>query len=131
MARGNPRLDRAVHEGIADILEEEVSDPRLQLVTITDVSVTPDQRYATVYYSVLDQDLVTGDPARTGGDSLPTAADVAEGFDAARARIQGLLGRRLTSRLTPELRFEPDPVADQAQRVEDLLRRVRADDDRN
>ena len=130
MARGNPRLDRAVQQGIADILEDEISDPRLGLVTITEVSVTPDQRYATVYYSVLDQDVVSGGPGGNTGDPLPTPADAAEGFEAARSRIQGLLGRRLNTRLTPELRFEPDPVADQAARVEDLIRRVRSEDER-
>lgn len=125
MAGPNRRLSQQVKEAIAEIIEDEISDPRLTLVTITDVEVTSDQKYATVYWTALDQDLVTRDPARTGGDVLPDSAAVEAGFEAARSRIQGLVGRRVRSRNTPELRFQPDPVASQAARVEDLIRRVR------
>ncbi len=61
-------------------------------------------------------------------DPLPEEGEVAAGFEAARSRIQGLVARRVQSRNTPELRFRPDPVASQAARVEDLIRRVRADE---
>lgn len=124
MARGSRRLDQHVKEALAQLLEEEISDPRLTLVSITDVEVTPDQKYATVYWSALDAGVVSRDPARTGGASLPAPDEVSAGFEAARARLQGLLARRLRTRNTPELRFRPDPVATQAARVEDLLRRV-------
>lgn len=132
MARGNRRLDQHVKEAVAQIVEEEIADPRLNLVTITDVEVTTDQKYATVYWSALDSDLLSRDPSRTGGDALPDADEVAAGFEAARPRIQGLVARRVQSRNTPELRFRPDPVASQAARVEDLIRRVRepVDDER-
>ncbi len=44
----NRRLDQHVKEAVAQIVEQEIADPRLTLVTITDVEVTPDQKYATV-----------------------------------------------------------------------------------
>lgn len=128
MARGNRRLDQHVKEAVAQIVEQEISDPRLNLVTITDVEVTSDQKYATVYWTALDSGLVSRDPSRTGGDALPEEDEVAAGFEAARSRIQGLVARRVQTRNTPELRFRPDPVASQAARVEDLIRRVRADE---
>ena len=128
MAKGNRRLDQHVKEAVAQIVEQDISDPRLNLVTITDVEVTSDQKYATVYWTALDRGLVSRDPSRTGGDPLPEEDEVAAGFEAARARIQGLVARRVQSRNTPELRFRPDPVASQAARVEDLIRRVRSED---
>lgn len=128
MAKGNRRLDQHVKEAVAQIVEQDIADPRLNLVTITDVEVTSDQKYATVYWTALDRDLVTRDPSVSGGDPLPAEEEVAAGFEAARARIQGLVARRVQTRNTPELRFRPDPVADQAARVEDLIRRVRAEE---
>lgn len=125
MARGNRRLDQHVKEAVAQIVEQEIADPRLTLVTITDVEVTPDQKYATVFWSALDAELVSKDPSRTGGDRLPDPDEVAAGFEAARSRIQGLVARRVQTRNTPELRFKPDPVASQAAKVEELIRRVR------
>ncbi len=65
------------------------------------------------------------DPSRTGGDRLHDPDEVAAGFEAARSRIQGLVARRVQTRNTPELRFKPDPVASQAAKVEELIRRVR------
>lgn len=126
MARANRRLDQHVKEAVAQVVEEEIADPRLNLVTITDVEVTPDQKYATVYWTALDREIVSGEGQ---GDPLPQPDEVAAGFAAARARIQGLVARRVRSRNTPELRFEADPVASQAARVEEVIRRVRREGD--
>lgn len=125
MARTHSRLSRVVKEAVARILKKEISDPRLDLVTITDAEVTRDQSYATVWYSTMPEGVLAADPARTGGDRPVSDEEAAAAFESARGRIQGLLARELTSRKTPELRFEPDPVAAQAARVEDLIRRVR------
>ncbi|MBY5162834.1 30S ribosome-binding factor RbfA [Salsipaludibacter albus] len=125
MARTNSRLSRVVKEAVARILTQDISDPRLQLVTITDAEVTRDQSYATIWYSTIPQGVLAADPLRTGGDRPASDEEVAAAFASAHGRIQGLLADRLTSRKTPELRFEADPVTEQAARVEDLIRRVR------
>lgn len=124
----NSRLSRTVKEAVAEILRSDISDPRLRMVTITDADVTSDQSYGTVWYSLLTSDVLTVDPRHSNGDRPVTDDEVAAAFDAARGRIQGLLGRRLTSRRTPQLQFELDPVADQAARVEALIRKVRDGD---
>lgn len=123
----NPRVDRAVRQAVADLLETEIADPRLQLITITEAEVTQDHEVATIYYSTLDPSLVSGDPRRTGGDRLPEAHEVEAGFAAAAPRLRGLVGRRAKLRTSPELRFKPDPVVEQANRVEHLLRRLGED----
>lgn len=122
--RANPRVAKQVRNALADLLESEAHDPRLAFVTITEVDVTPDQEVATAYYSMLDPQLVTRDPRRTGGDRLPSAEEVEEALAAVTPRLRGLLARRARLRTAPELRFRIDPVAAQAARVDDLLRQL-------
>jgi ribosome-binding factor A len=118
----NPRTDRQVQAALADLIETEIADPRLTLVSITEVDVTPDHDVATVYYSTIDPALVSRDHRRSGGDRLPTAEEVAEGLEAVAPRLRGLLAQRAKLRVAPELRFRPDPVVEQAARIESLLR---------
>lgn len=130
MKKRNPRLDGTVHEAVADLLETEFQDPRLGFVTVTEVQVSQDSKEALVYYSTLDPDLVAGEASRGGGgDRIPEPHEVASALEAARARLQALLAKRVQLRNTPVLRFQPDPVRDQADRVEQLLREVRRDRD--
>lgn len=126
----NPRLDGALQEAIASILETDVADPRLRFVTVTEVQATQDTKQATVFYTTLDPGLVARDPRQTGGDRVAEPHEVATALEGAAPRIQALLAQRVRMRNTPQLRFVPDPVADQAGRVEELLRRVRDDSDR-
>lgn len=120
----NPRVDKAVLEAVADLVDAEVADPRLAFVTFTEAQVTSDHEHALVYYSTLDPGVVSRDPRRTGGDRVPSAAEVAEGLASVAPRLQGRVSRRAKLRTTPHLTFEPDPVVEQASRVEDLLRRI-------
>lgn len=124
MARqGSPRVARDVRAAIADALATQVADPRLALVTITEVELTPDHEHATVYWSTPDPTLLSDERRRTG--VRPARADeVAAALEAATPLLRGAVGRRVRLRLTPELRFRPDPVAEQVERVERLLRDV-------
>jgi ribosome-binding factor A len=119
----NPRVDRDVRAAIADALGTEVADPRLALVTITEVDVTPDHEVATVYYSSLDPELVSSD-RRSSGPRPARADRVASALEAATPMLRGIVGRRVKLRVTPELRFRPDPVVEQVEAVERLLRGV-------
>ncbi len=125
----NPRIESLVRSALADLIETEVSDPRVAFVTITDVEVTPDHDVATIYYTSLDPGLVARDPRRTGGDHVPTAEQVAAGLQSASSRLRTLLVRRVVLRAAPELRFVPDPVTEQSSRVEALLRNLQSDED--
>ena len=123
--RRNPRVDRDVRAALADALATEVADPRLALVTITDVEVTPDHEVATVSWTTVDPGLLA-----PGGRGLrrplpPRPDQVAAALDAAAPLLRGAVGRRLRLRSTPELRFRPDPVAAQAAAVERILRERR------
>lgn len=123
--RRNPRLDSRVRSALAELLDTEIQDPRIAFVTITEVEVTPDHDVATVYWSSLDPDVVSGDPQRTGGDRVPSADEVAAGLESATPRLRALLLDRVEMRVAPQLRFRPDPVVEQSTRVESLLRQLR------
>ena len=123
----NPRVDKQVRAALADLIETEVSDPRLAFVTITEADVTPDHEVATIYYSTLDPTVVSRDPRRSGGDRIPTAEEVAEGLVAVAPRLRGMLSRRVGLRTTPELRFTRDPVSEQVSRLDELLRGIDTD----
>jgi ribosome-binding factor A len=120
----NPRVDRDVRAALADLIETEMADPRLALVTLTDVEVTPDHDVATVHYATIDPDLISRGGRRTGSALPPRPDQVAAALEAAAPALRSMLARRVRLRATPELRFRPDPVIEQAERVERLLRDI-------
>ena len=128
MARNNPRLDGTLRSVLATLLEQEFGDPRLNFVTITEVESTPDVTHATVYYTTLDPSIVS-DAGSADSDRLAPAHEVAAALESAAPRLQSLLAGRVRLRNTPQLKFVPDPVAEQAGKVEALLRQVRAERD--
>ena len=99
-----------MREAIASILVDEISDPRLALVTVTGAEVSPDFAVATIYV------IAHGDAARY--------AEVLAGLESARGRIRSLLGRRVKTRLTPDLRFVIDPSVDEGMRINEALKDV-------
>lgn len=102
------RLNEQAREIIASLLITEVSDPRLALVTVTGTEVSPDRSVMSVYVST--------DPDRYD--------EVLAGLDSAKGRIRTLLGRAITWRVTPELRFFIDKSVDSGARINDALREV-------
>lgn len=124
MRKRNPRLDNAVAEALADLIETECNDPRLRMVSVTEAQVSQDAREAVVFWSVPDRDVLADDADPT---DLPTPEEAGAALESARARLQALLSDRVRLRNTPVLRFEQDPVRQTADRVEQLLREVRSD----
>ncbi len=105
------RVSDQIRMEIADILMRRVKDPRVGFVTVTAVDVTADLKQAWVYVTVLQQG---AQEAETLG-----ALSRAEGF------IRGELGRRLTLRYVPVLKFVKDTSIDRVTRVLNLLDEVR------
>ena len=101
----NRRVNEQAREVISEILLFEISDPRLDMVTITGVEVSYDRSVANVYYST--------EPSRY--------TDVAQAFNAAAGRIRSLMAKKLSWRVAPELRFHLDESVDNAQRIAEAL----------
>lgn len=101
----NRRVNEQAREVISEILLFEISDPRLDMVTITGVEVSYDRSVANVYYST--------EPSRY--------TEVAQAFNAAAGRIRSLMAKKLSWRVAPELRFHLDESEDNAQRIAEAL----------
>jgi ribosome-binding factor A len=106
-----PRLNEQFRREIIDIVRNHARDPRIGMVTVTDVRVASDLGSARVYVTAL------GTPEEK--------AETVAGLKAAAAFIRSELGRRLTIRQIPELRFELDQTLEHAHRIEQLLGEVR------
>lgn len=110
MARRQSSTNRMVNElaraVLADLLLTEFSDPRLELITVTDVRVSKDRSVATV--------LVSSSPELYD--------DTLAGLESAKGRLRTLLGKELDWRVTPELRFVIDIGVDHAQEIDAIFR---------
>lgn len=111
MAKTYPRaraMGEAVREIIARIIVDELSDPRLDLVTVTGVDVSPDLRHANVFVTA-------------HGDEDRVASAMA-GLESAKGHIRSLLASHVTTRYVPELHFRLDPAIEEATRISDAIR---------
>lgn len=104
--RRRRRASEVVREVIAETIQKELTDPRLEMITITDVRTTSDLREATVWFAMLR-------PAQEKG--------AAAALESARGLIQARLGRELRTRNTPTLRFVADDLSRRAARLTRLI----------
>jgi ribosome-binding factor A len=103
----NRKVNQQARSVIANALLYEISDPRLDLVTITGCEVSYDRSVCNVYYTA---------------DSS-CYDDAASAFEAASGRIRSIMAHKLPWRIAPELRFMLDPSVDEAERIEKALDR--------
>jgi ribosome-binding factor A len=112
------KLAKRIGQIVASALEHEVKDPRVARVTITDAKVTADLREATVYYTVLGDNL----------DAAPNTAGAAAALESAKGVLRSMVGQGTGVRFTPTLAFVADTVPEDAKRIDDLLARAQAAD---
>ena len=104
------RVARLLREEISSILRRQLKDPRLGLVSITEVVVAPDLREAQVYMSALGEE-------RARAQMLQVLRGAA-GF------VQGELGKSIRLRHIPRLDFRYDVSLEEGSRVLDLLDQI-------
>ena len=105
------RLGEALREEIETLVEGELADPRIGLVSVVGVHLAEDGRSAHVLVDV-------------EGDDAEAERNL-EGLQAARDYIRHQLAERLRLRRPPELFFRLDRSAREQARVEELLARAR------
>ena len=99
---------------VAEMLERRIKDPRLGFVTVTDVRVTGDLREATIFYTVL-------------GDQLEREGTAAA-LQSATGIIRSEVGKQTGIKFTPTIAFVADAIPETAAHIEDLLREARERD---
>jgi len=107
MSRRQERVGRELHNRLAEIIGQRVSDPRLRDVTITGVKTSPDFSYVRVFF-------------RTLGDR----EQAAEAFIRAKPFIRRCLGQEIQLRRVPELDFRLDESLDSAARIDEILKEL-------
>jgi ribosome-binding factor A len=89
------RVADQIQRDLAEIIAFELKDPRVGMVTITEVQVTPDYAHAKVFFTMLP-------------DDEEAVKNTVAGLQKAAGYIRGQLGRRLTIHTIPDLHFVHD-----------------------
>ncbi|WP_124055035.1 30S ribosome-binding factor RbfA [Arcanobacterium ihumii] len=106
----NPRAARVadqIKQIVARMIDSKLKDPRLGMVTITDVRVSGDLQHATVFYTVYGSE----EDRRQSASAL----------ESAKGMIRSTVGGQLGLRLTPSIEFVLDALPETARSIEDAL----------
>ena len=120
MAKEYARTQRVadyLQRELAALIQHEVRDPRVGMVSITGVQVSRDLGHARVYYTVM------------GSESADDASESTEALNKAAGFLRSQLSRDSSMRSVPQLRFYFDSSVGRGRHLEDLIRRA-ADADR-
>lgn len=108
------RLEGHIQKILAEMLVKEISDPRLFLVAVTGVKLTPDKKVATVFFSA------TGDETRE--------KQALAGFKSAYGFIKRTLAHNLGLKYMPDIRFEVDKSIKYGQKIEEIFKNIKNSD---
>jgi len=104
---GRPqKLGDQIQREVSDLLMRELRDPRVGMITITSVDVSPDLSHAKVFFTLFEK------------DKLP---DTLAGLKRASGYLRSQLARRIKLYTTPELRFEYDESVERGDRLSRLI----------
>jgi ribosome-binding factor A len=102
------RIADGIFRELSTLLLMEVSDPRLETASITDVTVDRELSYANIYVSSIE------------GSEVSTK--ILEGFNHAKGFLRRELARRIPLRSFPQLRFFWDPSPERADHIDQLIK---------
>ena len=117
MAREFPRSRRIaeqIQRELSDIIRVGLKDPRVGMITITDVEMTLDNAHAKVFFTVLGQQ--------------PRIDEAAAGLQHAAGYLRSQLAQRIKIRVVPQLHFEYDASVERGIRLSQLIDAAVADD---
>lgn len=101
------RVDEAIREVLSAAVGQDLKDPRIGFVTVTDVKTSPDLRHARVFVTVLG--------------TTPEREAALAGLQSAHGVLQRRIAAELRMKRTPTLAFHYDETTDRAMRMEELL----------
>lgn len=109
------RIADRIREELSEMMIQEISDPRLGGVSITDVRIDRELAYADVYFSMLE--------------GSERTAEVLDGFKHAQGFLRRELALRVDIRTFPRLRFHYDPTFERAEHIERLIASLHQEED--
>jgi len=107
------RMAEQVRRELAELVRDEIKDPRVSWVSFTAVKVSRDLSNAVVYFTVLNDD---------------EREQAEEGLNKATGFIRRELGKRIRSRIVPGLKFVYDESIQRGTSMESLIAKARSSD---
>lgn len=109
------RLAESIKAEVSKIIREDIKDPRLGFVTVTDVEVAEDLRHAKIFVSILGNE-----------EEIKSSMDV---LNKAAGYMRSELGKIISIRYFPEITFKYDQSIEHGAHISKLLREVSAKGD--
>ncbi len=111
------RINEEFKKEISNLIQNEIKDPRITaMISVTDVKVTKDLRYAKVYVSIFCN---SEEEKKENLAALKNAS----GF------VRKELGRRINLRYTPEIIFEIDDSINYGMHMDELIQKISKKDE--
>jgi len=108
------RVGELVREEIARLVVKGLKDPRIGFVSIMEVRMSPDLKYANVFVSLY------------GSESEKKSSLV--GLQRSAKWLRGVVARNLKLRFAPEIRFFPDDTLDRVFHLEEVFKQLHSED---
>lgn len=104
------RVGELLIEFLAELLVNELGDPRVRAVGLTGIDVRRDLKHATVYFNIHGEH--------------GSVEEALSGLNQATGYMRAKIGKELRLRFVPTIAWEFDETFDRAQRIDDLLRKA-------
>ena len=104
------RVSEQIRRELAELIRSELKDPRVGMISLTDVEVTADYAHAKVYFSTL-----------AGSENL---AEVMTGLQKASGFLRRELGKRISIHMTPQLHFVFDQSLERGADLSKLIQKA-------
>ncbi|MGE5491299.1 MAG: 30S ribosome-binding factor RbfA [Actinomycetota bacterium] len=105
------RVSEQIRRDLAVLIQTELKDPRVGMISITEVELTPDYAHAKVYFTTLN------------AEHLP---DIQKGLKRASGFLRRELGRRIKIHTLPELHFVHDASLERGASLSQLIDEAKA-----
>lgn len=103
------RINSLIKQEVSEIILQEMKDPRIDFITISDVRTSKDLRSAVIYISTFEEEKV---------DEILSILEGAQGY------IRRGLGNRITLRYLPKLIFKKDDTMFSARRIDEIIDKI-------
>ena len=111
------RISEQIRRELAEVIQSELKDPRVGMISLTDVEVSPDYAHAKVYFSSM-----------AGSDTLDS---VQAGLQQASGFLRSELGKRISIHMIPQLHFVFDDSLERGAELSKLISEAAAISDQS